>query len=572
MNYLYFKKLIVVDYRNKNAKEIILSNRLNLIIGKNKTGKSSLVKSILHTLGCEMRFDDSWENLIDYYYLEISNGDSNFIFVRDKNYFYLKENEQSMYQVFETYEEFSIHFYKIFNINLKITNTNGESVTPTPALLFCYQFIDQDNGWNNIPNKFPNIKHFFEADKMSLLYITDTLPNEFFIKKENKDILKKKINVQEKNIKDISQFLDTLYKKLEVKKLPESSKKTLHEDAIIQLVNSIDKTEKQIIELKKLIITEQNSISQNRKILAIVKANINELVKDINYSNSLSQELVCPICLTKHTNDFSNKLGLISEKDELESLKKETRLDIKASNNRINTYEIEVSELEIEVKTLNQSLEVMEGKSTFLENAKQEGISEMVNTSKEIHNEQIKQLDNMYAEFKKLENEVSNLASKKTTSALTKSLKDLFYNNAFSLNLELKSPSFSNYKPDLKNYSGSDLTRAIYAYYLAVFEYITFKTSADITSSYPFKFLIIDSPNHQGQDDDNLSIIYSRLQYLNILNGQLIMVTERPTGFEDIANVLEVNNYRNMLNKTDYQKNSELINDIVKISSNPTFK
>ncbi|WP_107951340.1 AAA family ATPase [Lysinibacillus parviboronicapiens] len=556
MSYLSFKKLLVIDLKSKRAKEIIFSDGLNLIIGKNKTGKSSLIKSILHTLGCEVKFDDSWEELINLYYLEVSNGESEFIFARNQKYFYIKTPDNDNFETFITYDDFSERFNTIFNINLKITNNNGESVIPTPALLFSYQFIDQDIGWSNIPNRFPNMSHFFEADKMSILYITDTLPNEYFIEKEKKDILKKKISAQEKNNNEVSGFLGTLYEKLNIQEIESNPDIPIHEESILRLVNEINNTENKIIDLKKMIVSEENIINQSRKVLSIIKGNIDELVKDIKYSNSLPSKLVCPICHTSHTNEFPEILGLISEKDELEILKKETRQHIKLSNENIANYQNDIVVLEIELEHLKTAIEKLDNQSPFIENIKQEGVLEMANASKELLEEQIGILEGMQLDYIKLDQKVKELSSKKITSGLTKSLKDLYHSNAEALNLELASPSFTNFRPSLKNYSGSDLTRAIYSYYLSVFEYNIFN------STYPFRFLIIDTPNHQGQDEENLLTIYSRLLYMSTLEGQLIMVTERTTGSEDYAHVIELSDYRQVLNKKDYINNLKLIKNL----------
>ncbi|TKJ00915.1 hypothetical protein FC695_20400, partial [Bacillus cereus] len=78
MNRLTLKKLIVISESEKKSKEIEFKEGLNIIIGKNKTGKSSLIKSIFFTFGCEVKFEDEWKKLIDKYLLYFQYGNEYF--------------------------------------------------------------------------------------------------------------------------------------------------------------------------------------------------------------------------------------------------------------------------------------------------------------------------------------------------------------------------------------------------------------------------------------------------------------------------------------------------------------
>lgn len=49
---------------------------------------------------------------------------------------------------------------------------------------------------------------------------------------------------------------------------------------------------------------------------------------------------------------------------------------------------------------------------------------------------------------------------------------------------------------------------------------------------------------------------------MSTLEGQLIMVTERTTGSEDYAHVIELSDYRQVLNKKDYINNLKLIKNL----------
>ena len=60
-----------------------MKNGLNIILGGNKTGKSSIIKSIFTTLGCECkRIETDWKKLISAYLLFFKYGEKLFCVVR----------------------------------------------------------------------------------------------------------------------------------------------------------------------------------------------------------------------------------------------------------------------------------------------------------------------------------------------------------------------------------------------------------------------------------------------------------------------------------------------------------
>ena len=65
MKRLTIKKLIVISQSESRSFEVPFKEGLNIIWGGNKTGKSSIIKSIFTTLGCECkRIENDWKKLI----------------------------------------------------------------------------------------------------------------------------------------------------------------------------------------------------------------------------------------------------------------------------------------------------------------------------------------------------------------------------------------------------------------------------------------------------------------------------------------------------------------------------
>ncbi|MEW9677831.1 hypothetical protein ABRT01_16975 [Lentibacillus sp. L22] len=104
--------------------------------------------------------------------------------------------------------------------------------------------------------------------------------------------------------------------------------------------------------------------------------------------------------------------------------------------------------------------------------------------------------------------------------------------------------------------TGSENPRMIYAYHIALYLY-----NLDRGAN-PFNFLVIDTPNQQGQDEDNLRNIFSALNKLNNPKGQVIMGTERKTGYEEKANLINLKAFKKSLSKSGYNNHIELLKKI----------
>lgn len=111
MKRLAIKKLIVISQSESRSLEVPFENGLNIILGGNKTGKSSIIKSIFTTLGCECkRIETDWKKLISAYLLFFKYGEKQFCVVRQGKKFQIFENNEDSYSCIietETFHEYS---------------------------------------------------------------------------------------------------------------------------------------------------------------------------------------------------------------------------------------------------------------------------------------------------------------------------------------------------------------------------------------------------------------------------------------------------------------------------------
>ena len=111
MKRLTIKKLIVISQSESQSLEVPFENGLNIILGGNKTGKSSIIKSIFITLGCECkRVEFTWKKLISTYLLFFKYGEKSYCVVRQGKKFQIFENNDDDYSCIietEAFHEYS---------------------------------------------------------------------------------------------------------------------------------------------------------------------------------------------------------------------------------------------------------------------------------------------------------------------------------------------------------------------------------------------------------------------------------------------------------------------------------
>lgn len=111
------------------------------------------------------------------------------------------------------------------------------------------------------------------------------------------------------------------------------------------------------------------------------------------------------------------------------------------------------------------------------------------------------------------------------------------------------------------NRTGSETPRLVYMYQSALYLY-------NLRRAYsPFNFYVVDTPNQQGQDANNLESIFKSLELFLSDEGQVIVGTERETGLEEKAgNVNQLSEKRRCLNDFNYSTHLELLEKLQKVA------
>ncbi len=554
MKRLILKKLIVISQNEAKSLEVSFSTGLNIILGGNKTGKSSIIKSIFTTFGCDCpKIESDWKALISTYILYFYADAEAYCIKRmaDRFSIYSVGKSGNHICILDTshFHEFSNVLMDILQVNMPCIDLRGNERNITPPLLFRFQYIDQDEGWSDIGTSFTNMRYIKKWKENTNKYVCGYLAEDYYslvrdsVKKQSEiEDAKKEYSHNESFVKRIGSIIDS--------QQMQSPMETQH--ALEALLVATEHLRNDLFEIQSEIANHENTLFIIQQQLKVTKRSQEEVKKDASFAMTQTDVIVCPVCGAHYDNSIEKQLHIAAEhataenlisyldeenvrvKDELSLLKEKQQLFL--SNIRAN---------ESQIQTYTQQLSYRE---YFLDEGKR---NVYLSCQQELQALQA-EIDNKIGEKGLINNRIQEIKSKKRAKEIRQSIVAYCGKVADQINL---SRTFIKLKDFVQviDRSGSDTPRLVYMYHVALYLF-----NLDRIKS-PFNFLVIDTPNQQGQDEENLNRIFKSLELLQSTDGQVIIGTERNTGLEDrAANVIRFNERRRCLTDEKYAEHVAL--------------
>ncbi len=165
MKSLRFKKLWLVSEASRAARRIEFNSKMTLLVGKNHTGKSTVVKHIFRTLGCETKGkNDRWDSLA-ISVLEFDLDGQAYTAYRRANAYALRNETTQTITVTTSYREWADIIAQIFDFRLMLPTHQGKLALATPPYLFLPYYLDQDGSWHHQWNSFDKLSQFANLEE-----------------------------------------------------------------------------------------------------------------------------------------------------------------------------------------------------------------------------------------------------------------------------------------------------------------------------------------------------------------------------------------------------------------------
>lgn len=558
MKRILIKKLIVISDREKASKEIELKEGLNIILGENKTGKSSLIKSIFYTFGCAVKFEDDWTKLVGKFILFFSYGNDEYCVVRqNKQYKLFKIDDNSSFSALcdtEQFHEYSSQLMSILEVSMDCLTNKGQAISATPPLLFRFQYIDQDKGWGKIGESFSNMKYIENWDSNTNKYVVGYQGEDYYKARQELLIIRDKIDELKTKIKYYNELMKTIESNYTLLETGEQSKKSLK-----GTFEELDRLEREKIKLEEQIAEYKNLIYEKNLQLVSLKTLISDLEKDHSFALDEEENITCPFCGSVHENTVFERLEIVKDIQSGNELIKQTRIELNELEDSLSELTSQRHKQRQRYSHLKNQVEHTRETASIIKTYKNEGKKEIIISG----NKEKDKLDNLLMKElgsqEYIEGKINEFNSRKRRNQIITEFRKHYDKILEELNLPLSVVKLSDFVQKL-NKTGSDMPRIIYAYHLSLYLYNLNRSTS------PFNFLIIDTPNQQGQDGKNLKNIDAVMSYMLDKRGQVIIGSERETGFELKAeNVIRLTKERNCLEKGTYNDHNMLFLELQQI-------
>lgn len=557
MKSLRFKTLWLVSEQTRSAFSISFHSKMTLLVGKNHTGKSTLVKHIFRTLGCEtLGKSDRWDPLA-LSVLEFEYDGITFVAYRRANVFALKNTATGLLRVTTNYKEWSNIVAGVFDFRLTLPTHQDRLAQATPPYLFLPFYIDQDGGWTKLWNSFDKLTQFANWKKPLIAYVTGQRPNDYY--KAKFELSKAKAEAAER-----SQELGVVHAAhARVKKAMPKSTLKLDANAFKQEIADLVREATQLnIEQESLRVKTFEQASEKQSLAAqigMAKSALKELEGDLKYlTETKPQEvLLCPTCGTEHENGFPVRLELVDDTVTLRQIIGELEADLRRVEDNLATNYGRLNRLKSKSREIEQALQAKKG-TLRLQDVIESQSAEVVRSAFS------KDMEWLRKQLEGLEREVDRYKEKVAQYDLPERTKEI--NEYYSEHMELFASELgvADLREDLKKRpdaplaaSGSALPRSILAYQFAVLHTAKEKGDAKL---FP---VVVDSPNQQGQDVEHLSQMLKFIMGRTPGGQQLILAVEEDPNLKFDGETVELNRPYSLLDPGLYEAVSSQLRGFV---------
>jgi len=511
MKNLIFKRVVLLSDSQKSANQFVFQKKYNLITGNdNSAGKSTLVKTLLWTLGCKPTFKKSWLALDIKALVECQIDGEEYKFYRYQDSIKVSHNGEE-YRVFSQitgeYSEFFanlVKFYALLPKKIYDKDSNPELQTPPPSFYFTPFYIDQKTGWIAPWGNFEDLYMFARWQATIVKYHTGYLSPEHFEIEQKIYDSKRLEKIANDEVKRIDTAIDV------VDEYVPKANFTIDEKELATITDEVQGTLDSLAQEQEITLDKLSNKTSDKyhisKQLELLEEAIRELEGDYTFSveNIESDNLECPLCGTHHDNTIISKAEILADKSNLESQAKIIRRQVNLITKEIKELSEELDFIKSKVSYINMKYSIKDksGEEVNLSNIVDSLASRMLqNNVSTAQNEKKLVVHDENENQKEFLKKQRGLLTKKQRDELNQHFRsqlELFISllKASGVNLEgVKSPT--NYSKIFKDGGEAENTRAILAYQTATMQMIS-KYGAEILA--PF---VIDTPRQQEQNPTN---------------------------------------------------------------------
>jgi len=555
---LVFRDLWILSKAEKAGINLSLGSNVNLLIGENDVGKSTLIKSFYHCLGADTPQINNtvWKRANPIYCVKFEVAGKAYHVVRDEKYFGTFDADKRLISRHVSVggtNGIAKFINKLLGFDIELERqADGKLGIAGPAFYFLPFYIDQDEGWSTSWSSFAGLKQFSNYRNLMLDYHLGVRPQSYYDAKKHEIELQEQLNGIQGERLSMQAARNSVEKRkvrTQVDLDPAAFRTEL--EAVVDQYNGIYAQQQSVLSRLKDVRNQRNAVDTE---LDVLRKAISELEADYRYSESPETPDVvgCPTCGTEFCNSFVERFGILDDIDHCHALVDQwlkKRSDITV---QLQQVEDEYKQVSAQLREVEIILARTKENVTLSELIASEGMKEMISTLNADIQEMLSREEGINDQLLK------NTAGLKVDSVRKREIITWYkarmkeYLNALNVGV-LSEDDYKSLDKQIKNNAlGSDLPRALLAQYFA------FLSTMNQFSSFVLCPMLIDSPFQQEQDPNNRKAILDFIVSKRIPDQQMILATVSVDEFGDdtgldIAIRHELNNKLTLLRKESYE-------------------
>ncbi|BFM18932.1 AAA family ATPase (plasmid) [Maricurvus nonylphenolicus] len=554
MKSLQLESMLLVSHREKKARKIEFDPIATIIKGENDTGKSSVIKSIQYAFGANPHnIHKNWKNADILTLIKFKLDNLSFYIYRHRGSFSLFSSSKEPIGTYSSVtNELAPELARIFDFRLKLTDRDGKSITPPPAYLMLPFYLDQDKGWTGTWCSFTNLGQFAYWKQRVAGYHFGIKPDKWYQLDSTRKNLESEKDEPERQVKAIQSVRD----------------KTLSDFSGVDFDIDIDAFRNEVNELidrcnalkslerkykNEIISSKTEKIRIEAQIEIVVKTH-DELSDDYKFSSDIGDTVDCPTCGANYENSFSERFDIAQDTETCVDLLSSLREDLSNIEKSISKSESSMSQARDTRLKINKLLSQKQGDIKLKDLIDLESKKALIIHLDKEKTEYLKSIESLNLRIASTTEEMAKYDDPERRKRIIEEHGELLRKNTIKLNVNsLDESVYKNITPSIEE-SGSDLPRAILAYFF------TSIAAIEKNGNATFFPIVIDAPNQQEQDKENLNKILSFIKESRPEDKQLIvgLVDSGEVDFE--GKVIEFDKKYSVLDENYYDTGSKEIN------------
>ena len=543
-----FESLLMLSLAERKARKVQFHRRATVIRGPNDTGKSCLIKTIYRTFSpIPPKLHPNWiaaevrsaiRFSIDGVPYTILHNEGRFsIFDATGHLAIATSNVTSMLAPF---------IADMFGFHLQLQSRTSEATQATPPFLFLPYYVDQDVSWHENWASFTQLRQFTRWRKDVAEYHMGVRPDEYYQAKSGLA----RIRVHLKSLQDRRDVLEGVLKRLreDLARINFDIDLDSYQKEIEALLVYCNRLQKKEEELKRELVRLYNAKAVAEAQVTVTTAAAREVGNDYRFAtdNLPDDEVECPLCGTLHQNSFAERFAIARDAQRCQELLVELRSDISKLDAELLELKSRYVSTEAELAESKALLNQKQGEVTLRQLIESEGRKQAKAVVERDMNDVHSAIGGVDAEIRSLTEQMKQYDDRERCADIRNAYRNRMASSLRHLDvLNLSPPHYRSLDAQIPE-SGSDLPRALLAYYFSVLNTINNNSSATVCP------IVIDSPRQQDTDAGNWLRILNFIRDNRPAESQLILSLVDDAGVDFGGDIIDLAGKRSVLTKDEF--------------------